>query len=72
MQGALSGKMRTRILFTRTAISTLADRADDQGSSIFNKAKNEELERQIRSLERTVSLEEELKEDDRNRDLGPN
>lgn len=71
MQGALSGKMRTRIQFTRTAINTLAERAEDQGSSIFNKAKSEELERQIKSLERNVvELKEELREaDEKNRDL---
>lgn len=71
MQGYQSGQMRTRILFTRTVINTLAERADDQGSSVFNKAKSEELERQMRSLEKNVAdLKEELREsEDKNRDL---
>lgn len=71
MNGGLSGKMRTRVQFVKSVMNTLGDRAEDQGSEIYNRAKNEELKRQIRSLERTIGdLKHELKNlEERNRDL---
>lgn len=71
INGALSRKIRIRVEFAKSVVDTLANRAEDCGSSVFNKTRCEELERQIRSFERTVGeLKTELKEtEDRNRDL---
>jgi len=54
-----------------SAVNALADRANDQGSALYNKIKNEDLEKEIRSLERLVeSLKEDLKQsENRNQEL---
>lgn len=71
INGGLSGKMRTRVQFLKSVVNTLTDRAEDQGSLLYNRVKNEELERQIKTLERMVGdLKEDLKKyEERNRDL---
>jgi len=49
INGGLSGKIRSRIRFLRSIVNALAERAEDQGSAAFNRARNEELERQLKS-----------------------
>jgi len=70
LSGGYSGKMKIRILFAKSAINALTERAEDQGSAIYNRAKNEDLEKQIKAMERTMEgLKEELRESkERNRD----
>jgi len=71
INGALSGRMRCRVSILKSMVNTLTERAEDQGSAVYNRARSEELERQLRSMERTVDgLKEELKEsEERNRSL---
>jgi len=71
LHGGYSGKIKTRVEFAKAVVDTLAERAEDQGSAIFNRARKEELERQIRILERKVTnLKKELDESEaRNKNL---
>lgn len=71
MNGALCGYLKTRIQFARAAVGALTDRAEDQGSALYNKVRNEELERQVRALERSVErLKEDLRQsEERNQEL---
>jgi len=67
----LSGKIRSRIRFLKSVVNILVERAEDQGSAVYNRAKSEEMEKQLRAMERTVAgLKEDFQESEkRNKNL---
>lgn len=54
LYGPYSGAIKTRVRFAKSVVDTLVKRASDQGKVVYNRTRNDELEREVKTLERNV------------------